>query len=67
MKCIACGRMLKTPTKTVKGRRGPMYWGPVCALRLFGESAPRPRATRSAVLVEVDPRQLPLEGLAAHP
>ena len=63
MRCVRCDRPLTHPAKTIDSKRGPLMWGPVCALK-SGLLDPKPRA-KAIVLhqqaEEVDPNQMTLE------
>jgi hypothetical protein len=63
MRCVRCDRPLLHPAKTIDSKRGPLMWGPVCALKAGLIEPP----TRQRALVthhqaqEVDENQLTLE------
>lgn len=69
MKCAHCGRSLDKPTRSIQTRGGLLHFGPVRARRVFI----LPTRTKHAVIgfkalrKEIDPAQMELEGLAAHP
>lgn len=63
MRCVRCDRPLLHPAKTIDSKRGPLMWGPVCALKAgLIEAPPRQRAlVTHHQAQEVDENQLTLE------
>lgn len=61
MKCSKCSKPLTKPALTVPTKAGALWFGPKCAASMFPKPKRVARPKPSAVLVEVDPRQMPLE------
>ncbi len=61
MKCSKCSRPLTKPALTVPTKTVPLVFGPKCAASMLPARPKRVRVVKQvAVLVEVDPRQMPL-------
>lgn len=72
MRCCSCGRLLSRAAVEIKKMGGSAVFGPKCAKRagVLPEKQPRPSARPrrrkfAIVLIDVDPRQQDLFGVAA--
>jgi hypothetical protein len=62
MKCSKCSRPLTKPALTVPAKTVPLVFGPKCARSMLPPKPKRVRVVKQvAVLVEMDPRQMPLQ------